>query len=495
MNIQVKSLTGTDTQKTMVEFCYEEKNTPLGLMQKQGKEVFSLAQEEGFNGKIKESAVLHPKDPSLHTRIIVAGLGKKKEISYENIRIAAASAIKRAESLRATSVVILMPNKNDTPLDYGKTASVLAEAVHLRSYRFIKYKTPKDDDVKPLGSVDIIVSEQRYLKQLRDAVVQAVQIADSVCFVRDLVNEQPSAKFPRALADTAKKLSKPGSIQVKIIEKTELEKMGMNGLLGVSRGSHQPPVFIHLVYKPKKTAKKKIIFVGKGITFDSGGLNLKPSAHIETMKLDMAGAATVLGIFKLLPLVSVPYEIHGLIPCAENLPGGGAMKPSDLVKAFNGKTIEVLNTDAEGRLILADALSYGVTLKPDIMIDMATLTGAVQAAVGNLITGIMGTSQKTMDQINAASKECGEDFLQFPLFQAYDAQMKSMVADLKNIGASKGGGAIIGGLFLKNFIDTVPWVHLDIAGTAWTSEDLAYCPPGGTGVPLRSLIQWLLALR
>lgn len=496
MKIDLLSMQELDREKTAAVMCLEDMETPLGIKNRTGKDIITLARKEGFKAKIKQYVVIHPAISGLPGRFIVAGLGKKKEVSFENIRIAVSMIIKSAENLNLSSMSIILPMKKELTLDFGTTVSAVAEACILKSYRFTKYQSIKEDDLKPLESLELIVSEKRVIKQIKNCITDAVQVAESVCFVRDLVNEPPGKKFPKKLAEHAKKLAKQGTISVKVYEKQDLEKMGMGALLGVAQGSHQPPVFIHMIYKPKRAAKKTFVFVGKGITFDSGGLNLKSqTAKIETMKLDMAGAAVVLGIFKLLPLFNPPFHLHGLIPACENLPGGGAIKPGDVVQAYNGKTIEILNTDAEGRLILADALSYGIKLKPDLMIDMATLTGAVIVAIGNLITGIMGTDQKAMDQIRTAGENFGEYFLQFPLFGEYNSQMKSHVADLKNIGSSKGAGSIIGGLFLKNFVGDTPWIHIDIAGTAYTDEELSYCTPGGTGVPLRTIIHWLLSIK
>ncbi|MFH1379275.1 MAG: leucyl aminopeptidase [bacterium] len=480
-----------DLKQTAALFCFEP-GVLTGYKEKTAKDIVVSAQKEAFTGKLKQTVIIHPNKPDIPERVIIAGLGTKKEVSFETIRNAAAGVIKAAEHLKISSISLFLPLGSDMALNNSKVAAAVAEAIILSSYRFNKYQTIKEDQIKPLDSVNLIVPDKKTANQLKGMVEQAVIIAEGVCMVRDLVNEPSSAKYPQTLAGYAKKLSKPGSITVKVYEKADLEKMQMGGILGVSRGSHQPPVFIHLTYKPKKPSKKTIVFVGKGITFDSGGINIKPSNHLETMKMDMAGAAMVLGLFKILQNLNLPINVHGLVPSAENMPGGGAMKPSDVIKTHSGKTIEVLNTDAEGRLILADALAYGDKLNPEVMIDMATLTGSIVVGLGPLITGMMGTAQKEMNQIQALSEDYGEYFVQLPLLKEYTSQMKSIVADVKNIGSGKGGGPIIAGLFLKNFVDKTPWIHLDIAGTAWTDNDMPYCPRHGTGVPLRTLVNWLL---
>jgi leucyl aminopeptidase len=319
-------------------------------------------------------------------------------------------------------------------------------------------------------------------------------VADAVCYTRDLVNEPPSEKSPEKIGELATWLAKKGRISVEVLHKAALEKQGMNGILRVGAGSHEPPCLVHLHYKPKK-AKKTVCLVGKGITFDSGGLSLKPSTSMDTMKSDMAGAATVLGVFKLLGDMNLPVEVHGLTPLAENLPGGSAQKPGDVLRAYNGKTVEVLNTDAEGRLILADALAFGSKLKPDVMVDMATLTGACVIAVGDEYSALFGTSRPTISALIRLGKEQGEWFWELPLVERYKSHIKSKVADIKNIGKPRVAGTIVAGLFLQEFVDKeVPWVHIDIAGPAFSTDGWDYARPGGTGVPVRTLAAWLKSL-
>jgi leucyl aminopeptidase len=291
------------------------------------------------------------------------------------------------------------------------------------------------------------------------------------------------------IAELAKGLARPGRITVSVLDAAELKKRGMGGILAVGQGSHSPPCLVHLTYKPKQKPKKALCFVGKGITFDSGGISIKPSQGMEAMKDDMAGAGAVLGLFRYLGEADVPVAVHGLVPLAENMPGGGAQRPGDVVRHYGGKTSEVISTDAEGRLILADALAYGAELKPDLMVDVATLTGACVVALGDEYSALLGTSAKVVQRLITLGRKQGEFFWELPLVSRYRPHMKSTIADVKNVGKPQNAGTIIGGLFLKEFVpEDVPWVHIDVAGASFTKEGWDYCPPGATGVPLRTLI-------
>ena len=283
-------------------------------------------------------------------------------------------------------------------------------------------------------------------------------------------------------------------VTVELIDKARAEELGMGSFLGVARGSAEPPVMAHLVYKPK-SAKKKVAFVGKGIVFDSGGLSLKPPQSMETMKMDMAGAASVLALFKILPRLAPKVEVHGVVAFTYNMPGPDAVKPGDVLRASNGKTIEVLNTDAEGRLILADALVYAGKQGVDSIIDLATLTGAVIIALGSKVTGVMGNNPALMRQLRAAAERADEPVCELPLLPDYKENVKGYIADLLNIGRARGeAGSIIGGLFLQEFVDGKPWIHMDIAGTAWTDGEGPYTPKGGTGNPVRTLVEYVTSL-
>ncbi|HVQ77490.1 MAG TPA: leucyl aminopeptidase, partial [Candidatus Binatia bacterium] len=275
----------------------------------------------------------------------------------------------------------------------------------------------------------------------------------------------------------------------------DCEKLGMGAYLGVAQGSLQSPKFIHLTYAPGRRARKRVVVIGKGVTFDSGGLDLKSADGMLRMKDDMAGAATVLGVFHVLPRLRLPIEVHGLIAATENMPSGTAQRPGDIVRAMNGLTVEIGNTDAEGRLTLADALVYAAReIKPDEMLDLATLTGAVVIALGQQITGIMGSHDGVVNRILGASEEAGERMWRLPLHDEYKEGLKSDIADLNNISSQRGAGSIIGGLFMREFTGGVPWAHLDIAGTAFSERDWALGPKGATGVGVRTILAYLRRL-
>ena len=284
-------------------------------------------------------------------------------------------------------------------------------------------------------------------------------------------------------------------VQLTILNKETMEEMGMQATLAVARGSVHPPVGVHLVYKPKGKRKKRIVIVGKAVTFDSGGLSLKPADGMMTMKIDMAGAATVLGIFDVLPLLKLPLEVHGIFLGVENMPSGHAYRPGDVVKAMNGKTIEVLNTDAEGRVTLADALSYAQKLEPDVIIDLATLTGACIVALGEEMAAILSNDKKLTQKLLKAAEETGEPLWELPLYAPYQEHIKSRVADIKNIGMRGAAGTISAALFLAHFVGKTPWAHMDIAGPSYAEREVRPdLPPGGTGYGVRLLVRYLQSL-
>jgi len=446
-------------------------STPAGR-----KELLGLAKDESFKGKPGECvSILWGTEKK--RRHILVGLGKKKDYSSEVLRRASGSLIYFAKN-RYPAVAVLAP---------GNGLQIVAEGLNLASYRFEEYKK---EEAGVLASTHIVVLKSADRRRVESALAKAALASEAVCLVRDLVNRGPSDKTPQSLADLARSLAGP-EISTTIINREEAADLGMGSFLGVARGSAVEPTFIHMVYKPKG-AKRKIGLVGKGITFDSGGLSLKPPASMETMKMDMAGAASVLGIFKILPRLKIKAEVQGFCAVTYNMPGPDALKPGDIVKAMNGKTIEVLNTDAEGRLVLADALVYATRQKLDSIIDLATLTGAVVVALGSEVTGAMGNNKPLMAKLKAAADAADEILCELPLVKDYKDGIKSSIADLQNIGKKRGeAGSIIGGLFLEEFVDSVPWVHLDIAGTAWADGGMAYCPKGGTGSVVRTLIEYL----
>jgi leucyl aminopeptidase len=328
---------------------------------------------------------------------------------------------------------------------------------------------------------------------MQKAVDVAQTLMPAVFLARDLVNEPPSVATARFLGAQAQNHCRGRGLTVQVWNKKKIESMKLAGLLAVNRGSLEEPRFIRIHYQPKGKAKKRIALIGKGITFDSGGLSLKPSKSMETMKLDMAGGAAVIAAMSCLPELEIDVEVTGYVPTTDNLPGHNAQKPGDVIRYMNGKTIEVLNTDAEGRLILADALALAAQQKPDYMINLATLTGACMTALGNQVGGLFSNHQPLANSLLQCSQEAGEKLWQLPLVKEYKELIKSSVADMKNIGGAH-GGAITAALILQEFVGDTPWAHLDIAGPAFAESDSALCPKGGTGFGVRTLIRFLTSL-
>jgi len=475
------------TGRVLVGFMFDGDKTPLAIPGDEGKGLAAVTAGERFTGQFKKTSLLRAEAGA--SKLILTGLGKRSEFELDRVRSASAKAMKRAEEIGVESVGVLVPDGKEVRGELADFAGAIVEGAILSSYRFNKYRTPKLDEAKPIAELILVFANTKNLSAaMRKAVDGAAVRSGAICFARDLANEPPSPKPPEKMAEIAAGLAKKGRITVQVIRKAELEKLGMGGILRVGAGSHQPPCLVHLTYTPAGKSKQTVVVIGKGITFDSGGLSIKPWQGMETMKDDMAGAGAVLGLFRWLGSVDVPVTVHGLAPFAENMPGGGAQKPGDVIRHYNGKTAEVISTDAEGRHLLADCLAYGSTLKPDLMIDIATLTGACVVALGDEYSALLGTDQRTIDRLVVVGKQQGEFFWQLPLPARYTSHLKSKVADMKHTGKTGVAGTITAGLFLKEFVgEGVPWVHIDIAGPSFTKEDWDYTPAGATGVPLRTI--------
>ncbi len=368
--------------------------------------------------------------------------------------------------------------------------TAVANGFLLAGYRFDRYKSDGERRPEPesltLLATGSVAGAARELERVQ-------VVANEVFRVRDLVNEPARVKTPSYLAEVATRIGRECKLGVEVWRGRRLETAKLAGLLAVARGSHEPPCFIIMRYRPRGRPRKRVALVGKGLTFDSGGLSLKPAKSMETMKLDMAGGATVMGVMAAIARLAPRVEVTGYVPATENLPGGGAQKPGDVIRYMNGKTVEVLNTDAEGRLILGDALALASRGKPDLIIDLATLTGACVVALGPQVAGIMGNDQALVDRLIACGKEAGEPLWQLPLVKEYREDIKSSVADLKNVGGGS-AGTITAALFLQEFVDGPAWAHLDIAGPAFAEKDFPYTPKGGTGFGIRTLVSFLTTL-
>ena len=421
-------------------------------------------------------------------QLLLIGLGGGAEIGSDTWRKTSARARKEAAAAGAEDLAIFFSPDKDSETAAGATV----EGALLAAYQFSKYRSNAKSpaEVKSLTLFKPGLSRTAALQKSVDAT-QA--IVPGVFLARDLVNEPPSVATARFLGEQAARSCRGRGLSVEVWAKKKIEAMKLAGLLAVNRGSHEEPRFIKIHYKPSGKAKKKVALIGKGITFDSGGLSLKPSKSMETMKLDMAGGAAVIAAMSCLPKLGLDIEITGYVPTTDNLPGHNAQKPGDVIRYLNGKTVEVLNTDAEGRLILADALALAAQQKPDYMINLATLTGACMVALGTQVGGLFSNNQPLADEILRSSREAGENLWQLPLVKEYKDMIKSSVADMKNIGGSH-GGAITAALILQEFVGDVPWAHLDIAGPAFAESDNALCPKGGTGFGVRTLLRFLSGL-
>ncbi len=441
-----------------------------------------------FDGEVGAVAALPAGHGVNAESLLVYGLGKADDVDGEVLRRAGGALATAAA--KAPSLAVALPGVDG--LDHESAAQAMVEGIELGSYRFDEFKT--DAEAIALEAVTIHGADGADTKTVKRGIATGEATAAAVCLARDLVNAPANAKRPTALAARAKAECKGTGIKVKVLGHDELTKGGYGGILGVSRGSEEPGQLVQLTWSPSG-AKKHIVLVGKGITFDSGGLSLKPGGSMMTMKMDMAGAATVLATVKALAELGVKVKVTGLMALAENMPSGSAIRPGDVLHHRGGKTVEVLNTDAEGRLVLADALVHGSDLKPDAIVDMATLTGAALVALGDQIGAIMGTDPEVIAGIREAGERVAEPFWELPLAKdKYDERLKSEVADLRNIPNVSGqAGTVTAGLFLSHFVgEGIPWAHLDIAGIAWTDNGTAtYQTKGATGAPVRTLVEWL----
>lgn len=418
--------------------------------------------------------------------LITAGLGLLEDIEAETVREATGNVLQETRRLKAASVCF------DSGL-VSDMVPAIQTAVTLFTYNYAVFKKPSENKKFP-GRVTVLVAEAKKIPELKHSVESAQNILAGVTLARDLVNTPGEFMHPDALVSAAREISKKskGRIRLKVLDQAACAKLGMGAYLAVGKGSAFASQFIHLTYTPSKKPTKSLAVVGKGVTFDSGGLSLKPADSMMTMKCDMAGAAAVLGLFSVLPDMAPNVEVHGIIAACENMPSGKAMRPGDVVTASNGKTIEVANTDAEGRLTLADALTYAVKLNPDAIIDLATLTGACVVSLGEEIAGLMSNDDDLEDALEDAAEITGEKIWELPLPKRYRALIESDVADLRNIATSRYGGTLTAGLFLQEFVDDVPWAHLDIAGPAFAERPLtSYIGKGGTGFAVRTLAEFV----
>lgn len=438
-------------------------------------------------GKFGTTTVLHVCSGIGAKQVVVLGLGKSEEITVDRLRAAAGFAARAAAKLESRTVASVIHGENLSGIDLPQAGQALLEGTLLGSYRFHHYKTDQET-VLGIDILYIIENNTQNIPLLQTALRNAETIAGAVNFARDLVNHPANHMTPVRMAWHAEQIAGTAGLEITVYDKKQIEQLNMPAFLAVAQGSQEPPRLIVLKYSGAPGDARLLTFVGKGITFDSGGISLKPSEGMHEMKDDMAGGAAVLGAAMAIAGLKLPVNLLAVVPCTENLPSGYAFRPGDVITSMGGKTIEIISTDAEGRLILADAITYARKLGATHIIDLATLTGACVVALGNLTSGVMSTDPGLKRQLLDAADLAGEKMWELPLFTEYKEQIKSDIADLKNTGG-RPAGAITAGLFIAAFADKTPWVHVDIAGTVSSDKDSGYNVKGATGVGVRTLVQ------
>jgi len=447
-----------------------------------------LIRRGDMEGKAGSTLLLHNVPGTLADRILLVGLGKEKEFREKEFRSAVATAVKTLNETGGFDGTLylteLTVKKRDIAWRVRQATMVALEAL----YRFDRLKSKKDDVRRPLRKLTFCVERRNELAPAEDALAQGQAIAAGTVLMKDLANLPANICTPTYLADQARDLATTYGMAVEVLEREEMEKLGMHTLLSVARGSHEPPKFIVLRHSGGKPEEKPIVLVGKGITFDTGGISLKPAPEMDEMKFDMSGAASVLGTMKAIGQMKLPLNVVAAIPTTENMPGGSATKPGDVITSLSGQTVEILNTDAEGRLILCDALTYVERLDPACVVDVATLTGACVIALGHVATGLLANNDTLARELLDAGQEAYDRAWQLPLWEDYQEQLQSNFADMANIGG-RPGGTITAACFLSRFTKKFDWAHLDIAGTAYRSGK----EKGSTGRPVPLLTHFLIA--
>ena len=437
-----------------------------------------------FTGKKGETALLYADLAA--PRLLLVGLGDRSTLTLETLRRIAASAAKRARALGVREAALVLPDAAGVE----GCARAAAEGAALGLYRFARYKTAAGaENARELDSFDLILGDSADEEAASRGADVGAKVAAGALLARDLANEPSNAATPEYLAGKAREIAQRYGMEAEILDRRGIEDEGLTGLATVGRSAANEPRFIVLEHR-RGGDGAPVVLVGKAVTFDSGGISIKPSSGMEDMKFDMSGGAAVLGAMEAVGALDLPLNVVALVPATENLPGGEAFKPGDVLELHSGKTVEIITTDAEGRLILADALSYAARYEPVAVVDCATLTGACRVALGEHASGLMGNDEDLIAEVQAAGEVTEERAWPLPLFDEYTEQIRGDVADIKNSGG-RYGGALTAGAFLKEFAD-YPWAHLDIAGTAYGKKGNAYTPKGATGVPARLLVEFLI---
>ncbi|MEK7830831.1 MAG: leucyl aminopeptidase, partial [Acidobacteriota bacterium] len=431
-----------------------------------------------------ESAYVHNTGDIKARRLLLLGAGKQAEFTADNVRRMAGTAARILRGKKARTFAFLR-RSDVADVAVAESAQAATEGALLALFEPDKYHT--SDKTESNLSQMILATNGDDLKAATSGIERGRIIAEATNFGREIVNEPSNVMTPTELANKAAEVAKTYGLELDVLEEEQMRELGMGSLLGVAQGSAEPAKLIVLTYAPKTKSDETIAIVGKGVTFDTGGISIKPSDGMEKMKYDMAGGATTISAMRAIAQLKPTVNVLGIVPAVENMPGGRAQRPGDVVRAMTGKTIEVINTDAEGRLILADAVAYARKLGATKIVDLATLTGAVSIALGDLYVAILGNNQEWIDTVMATAKKSGEKFWQLPLDKEYREQIKSEIADIKNVGGRK-AGTITGAYFIREFVEDTPWVHLDIAGTAWNDSNKPYLAVGPTGVCVRTLV-------
>jgi leucyl aminopeptidase len=454
-----------------------------------GGTISSLISRGESKGKFGEVSIVHTLGKLPARMVAIAGLGKRQDFNVDKIRGVAGEFCRALRKLNCHKIATILHGAGIGGVELEASAEAIAEGALLGLYSFAKYKKPEYEDIEEML---IVVREREKVPILESAIGKGKLVAEATNLARDMVNEPANYMTPSQMAEVAKEIASKYNLEFKVFDREDMEAMGMGALLGVAKGSNQPPKLITLSYKGDERSEKALGFLGKGITFDSGGISIKASEGMDEMKGDMAGAAAVMTALGAIAQLKPKINVTAIIPATENLPSGTALKPGDVLKAMNGKTIEVISTDAEGRLILADALSYAQKLGLSPLIDLATLTGACRVALGTFYSGLFGNDRDLVGKVLKAAERTGERMWQMPMPEEYKEQNKSEIANVKNTG-NKYGGAITAALFLAEFVDNTPWVHLDIAGPALSNKESGYIVKGATGVGVRTLVELALS--
>ena len=441
---------------------------------------------EDFTGKRGQVSLLYAGETLAARRLLLVGLGDRPSFTPEKLRRTAATVARRARTLKAREVAFVLPEFEGSGVH--ATARAAAEGAVLGLYKFDRYKSGKNGDDGPEG-FDLVLGDSADDGAAAEGASVGEKVAAGAVLARDLANEPSNTATPEYLADRARGIGERYGMTVTVLDRAGIEAEGLTGLATVGRSAANEPRFIVMEHR-RGGGGKPVVIVGKAVTFDSGGISIKPTTGMEDMKFDMGGGAAVLGAMEAVGALGLPLDVVAIVPATENLPGGAAFKPGDVLTMANGKTVEILTTDAEGRLILADALHYAGRYEPAAIIDCATLTGACVVALGNHASGLMGNDEDLIAEVQTAGETTGERAWPLPLFAEYTEQIEGDTADLKNSGG-RGGGALTAGAFLKEFAD-FPWAHLDIAGTAYGKKGNAYTTRGATGTPARLLVEFLI---